>query len=164
MAESKITLTGGRELEVKFEALNHALRFNKRLMGLIGHFMQLRILKHTAMGKDAEGTVFESYSKGYAKKRKAAGLPIGKVDLFWTGSMLSSMTYAEQDNIVRLFFQNTTDKFGSRNPQKAYFLQTHSTKPRNFFSINAKDIVAIEKMIRKYIKHITQKKVSRGRK
>lgn len=164
MATSKLELTGGAELTIKLDKINLALKHNKKLMDLIGNYMKLATLERTAKGIDAERKAFVEYSKGYARKRKAAGLPIGKVDLFWTGSMLSSMTYVAQDNIVNLYFMNTTDKFGMRNPKKAFFIQTHKTKPREFFAISMKDVVAIEKIVKVYINKYLKKTVRRGRK
>jgi len=164
MATGNIELTGDVELTAKLDRINYALKHSKKLMGLIGNHMKLQTLQRTIRGVDAEGNAFSPYSKPYAKKRKAAGLPIGKVDLFWTGSMSASLTYIPHDGVVRLYFMDTSDKFGMRNPQKAYFIQTHKTKPRNFFSISMKDVVAIEKMVKSYINKHLKKMVRSGSK
>jgi len=167
MATGDVKLTGSVELTAKLDDINLALRHNKKLMALIGNFMKLQTLQRTAKGVDVNEIPFVPYSKPYAKKRKAAGLPIGKVDLFWTGSMLASMTYVPQDGVVRLYFMDTTDKFGMRNPKKAYFNQTfgaRSKRSRRFFAISLKDVVAIEKMVKAYIDSYLKRMVRSGSK
>jgi hypothetical protein len=165
MAIGSVKLIGSVAIAAKFDALDNALKHNKKLMAIIGNFMRFQTLKRTAKGVDVNDLTFVPYSKPYAKKRKAAGLPIGKVDLFWTGSMLASMTYVPQDGVVRLYFMDTTDKFGKRNPQKAFFNQTfgaRSRRSRQFFAISLTDIVAIEKIVKTYINKYLKKTVRSG--
>lgn len=162
MAEGRIEITGDVELTAKLDDINLALRHNKKLMGLIGQYVEDRVKVSTAMHKDAEGTIFKEYSKPYKKVREKAGLPFGNVDLFWTGSMLSSLTNVPQDNIVRLYFMDTTDKFGMRNPKKAYFIQTRPNKERKFFAISMKDVAAIEKIVQTYVNKYLDKVIRSG--
>jgi phage gpG-like protein len=90
---------------------------------------------------DAEEKAFKPYSTRHAAKRASLGLPIDHVDLFFTGSMLSSMTSETAVNQVRVFFMPTSDKFGGFNPAKALFLNEGGPKmpQREFFAISEKD-------------------------
>jgi|GEM_PF-1990127 len=164
MVRGTIELQGETAIIAKLEGLDLALKHNKRLMGIIGNYIKLQTLKRVSRGVDADGVPMVEYSKLYAAKRKKAGLPTGKVDLFWTGSMTASLTYVPLDGVVRLYFMDTTDKFGMRNPKKAYFIQTHKKKPRHFFAISMKDITAIERVVNDYVDRYLRKVVISGSK
>lgn len=119
----------------------------KRLMAEIGLFIRLRILERTSQGVDIHDDNFEPYSPEYAEFRDAAGLPTAVVDLFFTGSMLSSLTFEAERDKVTLFFQNTQDKFGGSNPEKAYFLNEY----REFFGMSEDDLEAVIDVSRQHI-------------
>jgi hypothetical protein len=103
----------------------------------IGLFLQSQIKLRTAEGLDVEGRKFKPYSTRHAAKRKSLGLPIDKVDLFFTGSMLSSMNHEAAQSQVRVFFMPTTDKFGGSNPAKAFYI--NEGQGREFFAISSKE-------------------------
>lgn len=120
----------------------------------IGHFIQFTILKRTSEGLDVEGVPFtpggpggKAYSISYEKVRQEKGLPIDHADLFFTGSMLGSMTYESSSRHARVFFMNTSDRKGMSNPAKAYY----NNELREFFGLSAKDVRKIYKIAEDYI-------------
>ena len=132
---NEFTIIGVRDVLRLFALIRHDLS-TPEVMGEIGLFLITKIQIRTAEGKDVNGMPFEPYSPGYRLIRAAAGRSASKVNLFWTGSMMSSMTYeVKGDDTVRLFFQNTSDPSGARNPLKAYAQQQH----RDFFSISEEE-------------------------
>jgi len=130
--------------------------FSKSLMSEIGEYVIARIQIRTAEGRDANNTAFKPYSKSYALFRQKHGRQSGKVNLFFTGSMMSSMTYEASEDTVRVFFMNTPDKSGTSNALKAFGLN----KKRNFFAINAQEQDAIERIVQDHIDNTLR---SRGR-
>ncbi|KKM85177.1 hypothetical protein LCGC14_1291740, partial [marine sediment metagenome] len=90
-----VRVIGLRELAIKLNGMADAVAGNRRLMGEIGLFIRTEILTRTADGKDVDGDPFEPYSAPYAKWREKEGWPTADVDLFFTGSMLSALTYDE---------------------------------------------------------------------
>jgi len=143
----EVRVKGLRELVIKLGKVAKALKGNSYLMGQVGAFVQTEILTRTAKGVDADGNPFDPYSPGYLVQRAKEGRPTDVVDLFFTGSMLSALTYDEAPQQVTLFFMDTTDKFGMRNPEKAYYNQ----QLRDFFAMSAKDVAAVQDMVSKYI-------------
>jgi len=110
-------------------------RLGPRLMGEIGMFLMTRIKTRTAAGVDVNKSAFKPYSASYAFFRQKKGRPIDKVDLFFTGSMMSSMTYTTTADQTRVFFAPSQDRSGQSNPAKAYYLN----QKREFFGISEED-------------------------
>lgn len=117
---------------------------NSQLMGEIGEYIIFAIEQRTGKGKDVEDRNFTPYSPRYKLFRQRTGHPVDKVNLFYSGSMMSSMTMDQTDDEVRVFFMNTQDKSGASNPLKAYFLN----KDRRFFAISVKEQGKIVQMVR----------------
>jgi hypothetical protein len=157
MADVTISIQGLKGLEGKLEKVAQAIASNPKLWGQIGSYESLQILARTAQGIDADNTLFRPYTPAYAKYRTKHGRPTHPADLFFTGSMLNALTYKTKPQEVRLFFKNTTDKFGVRNPEKAYY----NNQIRKFFAVSAKDIIAIEKMVQEHITKELHKKASK---
>ncbi len=103
----------------------------------LGQYQTFAIKERTLTGKDIHGVVFEPYSQEYAFFRQSRGLPADHVDLFFTGSMLNSLTHEvlSGDNAVKVFFQPGRDPQGVSNPAKAFYLQ----EDREFFGFSAED-------------------------
>lgn len=142
-----VRLKGVRELRIKLDRVAQSVASNQRLMGEIGAYVSAQILIRTADGVDADGKPFDAYSAGYETRRSAAGRPTDNVDLFFTGSMLSALTHDADNDRVTLFFMDTSDKFGMRNPEKAYYNQ----QLRNFFALSAEDVADVTNMVSKYV-------------
>ena len=121
-----------------------------KIKNKIGNFLMTKIKQRTLKGNDVHGSPFEDYHPKYAMVRKKKGLPTDIVDLFFTGSMMSSMTYTVQETSVRLFFQPTKDKKGVSNPAKAYWLHQH----REFFSLSLEDITEVNNLYENYIAEV----------
>lgn len=147
VADGIVEVKGVRELRIKLDRVAESVASNKRLMGEIGNFVELQILTRTADGIGADDEPFEAYSVGYERRRSAEGRPTDAVDLFFTGSMLSALTHDADNDRVTLFFMDTSDKFGMRNPEKAYYNQ----QLRNFFALSAKDVADVTNMVSDYV-------------
>lgn len=147
-----VQVVGLKEVQLKLSKAEHAIAKNAVLMGQIGSYLKLAIGKRTAEGVDADAKPFPPYNPQYAERRVAAGRPVAHVDLFFSGSMFSALTYTANDDGVSLFFLNTTDRYGMGNPDKAFYNQ----QLRNFFSISAKEVAEVEDMVRDYIAQHTQ--------
>lgn len=122
--------------------------FSKMMMKEIGEFLRTKIKVRIQAGKDINGRSFKPYSTRYKIFREKHGRSTNFVNLTFTGSMLSAMDYTATDDSVRLFFQNTTDKKGVRNPIKAFGLQ----QDRDFFGISSQDRAGIMEIIRRYLR------------
>jgi len=149
------------ETFIKVEGLNRMLsRFSRRekgffssqLMGEIATYVITAILRRTAQGIDADRQPFEPYSPPYRLFREETGHQGSPVNLFYTGSMLSSMTYKASKNRAEVFFMNTSAPDQDvTNPQKAFYNQ----QSRNFFAISEREQEQIREMVRDYINNIS---------
>lgn len=138
----QVQIKGEKSLQIKLKKLPGAV-ISKEVMSEIGTFLLTSIKVRTAKGTDADGKTFKGYSPGYKLLRSKKGLPSALVDLFFTGSMSSAMTFEAERNKVRLFFLPTTDKSGMFNPEKAYYVN----EKRKFFAVNSDEISKIADII-----------------
>ena len=122
----------------------------QRMMSQIGNYLMTSIKQRTGKGKDVEGELFQPYSTGHKKLRAAKGLPTNIVDLFFSGSMMSAMTFDAGSEQVQLFFMATSDRTGTKNPAKAYFLD----QKRQFFSISKSEIGEVEEIAAEAVEEI----------
>ena len=136
-----------------------AERQARRILAEAGLFLRTRILERTSQGVDVDETPFRPYSPEYAFFREQAGLPTSVVDLFFTGSMLSSIMIENKDDQVRLFFAPTQDKFGMSNPEKAFFLHEN----RKFFAFSDDDVETITEVAAFYIDRALEGSTGRRR-
>ena len=120
---------------------------HKRIKNKMANFLMTKIKERTLKGYDVHGDAFEEYSPKYELFRQKKGLPTYIVDLFFTGSMMASMTYEVGESSIRLFFQPTKDKTGESNPAKAYWLH----QDREFFSLSFDEISEMTRIYEAYI-------------
>lgn len=137
----EINLLGYKAVKDALEKLEKLGVSNSPLFNEIGLFLESQIKVRTASGVDANEVQFKPYSKRHKAKRASINLPTDKVDLFFTGSMMSSMTFNAEAGKVRMFFLPTEDRFGGLNPAKAFFI--NEEQGREFFLISDKDADAI---------------------
>lgn len=123
---------------------------DKEIKNKIANFFLTTIKERTLKGYDVSGEAFEEYSPRYSLFRQKKGLPTYLVDLFFTGSMMASMTYEVNEASIRLFFQPTKDRKGVFNSLKAYWLN----QKREFFSLSNDDISNAVNLYEKYIKEV----------
>lgn len=142
-----VKLVGDKKVKLRIKGIPEKVRA-KKIMSRIGNFLLTSIKSKTSKGEDVDGMKFKDYSVRYKFFRDKKGLPTNIVDLFFTGSMMSSMTYEAKKDEVRLFFLPTTDRKGTFNPEKAYYLN----EGREFFAIGATDIIKIENMFQDHIR------------
>lgn len=140
-----VTTKGLNKIIRKLAGARSAFR-SVKVWETIGHQIRANILLRTARGVDADKSPFDGYSAGYKAYRRENGRPTGKVNLFWSGTMLNSMDVVGTKHGVRLFFRPTQapdypgKKTSPKSPAKAYYLQHHKTKPRKFFAMSKSDI------------------------
>jgi len=151
MAQTAVTidLFGYEGIQEKLTLLQNSI-FSRTLMTEIGLFAMTRIKARTVEGKDVDGTPFKPYSPRYAMFRQEHGHPTGKVNLTFTGSMLSSMTFDPDASQVKLYFLNTQDESGVSNPKKAFFLN----ESRNFFALSSDDIEDLMDIVERYFRRL----------
>ena len=112
------------------------LEFMDKIMNQAALFFMDTIKDRTLKGKNVDGQSFSPYSNKYKLLREDKGLPSRVVDLFFTGSMMASMSYEIKDNDMHIYFLPTRDKKGSLNPAKASGLN----KKREFFALSLSEI------------------------
>lgn len=118
-----------------------------KLFKLIGDYSVFSIESRTAQGKDVKGQAFKGYSESYKKVREKAGRPINKVDLFFTGKMLGSMTHRKQGtDKVQIYF----------SMQEQATKAAHLTEKRNFFALSLSDHQKIKNIIIKTLEEVTR--------
>ena len=122
---------------LKFEGMG-AERFHVEAAA----YVKAQILARTSQGMDASGTKFAPYSAPWKLIRAAKGLPVRRVDLFFTGSMLAAMTWKANKERAVIFFRPSADRRGISNPAKAYYNQ-EGRRPRRFFAMSKQDIRAL---------------------
>jgi len=74
-------------------------------------FIQNSIQDRTEKGKDVKGRLFEPYSEYSKKKRQGKGLKTNRVDLYFRGEMMASMTnrIASDGKSATIFFSSQTE-------------------------------------------------------
>lgn len=148
MSEQYIRLNGRARLESVFRRMQGSIS-NRGVMLEIGEFIRFRIQSRTAEGKSVDGTTFKPYSEGYRLFRQKTGRPVDRVNLFFTGFMMSSMAVDESSDSVKVYFQNSQAPGSSvRNPEKAF----HLNKEREFFALSKEDIKEVQKIMENYYK------------
>lgn len=155
MTTPSVDIKGLDIITGKFGRLLLSMVDSKDLMGEIGNYLTTSILMRTSEGKDVDGVPFEPYSVSYRKAREKKGLSTDAVDLFFSGQMLSSLTYEQTKDQVKLFFIDTPRKEGkASNAEIAYY----NNEIRQFFGISSEEHVEVIKMVEDYIENIIFRK------
>jgi len=152
-----VKVVGIRGVSKKIDKISAFLTspiYFKPLLDEIGQFAMTKIKVRTEEGRNVSGRYFKPYSKLYKKFREEHGHPTNRVNLTFTGSMLASMTYdikpGDGGPSVKVFFLNTEDETGTKNPEKAFFLN----EERRFFALSENDIKEIKKTVKSYYRRI----------
>ena len=135
-----------KEIINKFKKLQFKLpRFIDKGVKQAG-FQLLDIIRtKTAKGIDARDVPFAQYSDSYRKQLQREGKPL-KVDLFYSGRMLGSLTSRKTGkHKVSLGFSN------SQMRQRALFNQVLNEPKREFFGFNDRTENIISKQFNKFI-------------
>ena len=152
MAVAPVQAIGLQRLIKKFRYFGQQV-FSERLMNEIGMYAISQIQIRTAEGKDVEGRPFSPYSERYRLFRKKKGRSVDKVNLFFTGSMMGSMTHEATEDSARIFFMNTSDKSDVLNPLKAWALN----QKRSFFALSGQDQQGIERLLREHLEALLER-------
>ncbi len=131
MAKRAVKVIGLDKLAIRIKRLANSVR-SEQLMEDVGARASAMIKLRTSKGTDVDGNQFSPYSAAYALLRAKKDLPIDPPDLFFTGSMLSAMTYEAEPHEVRLHFLSTADMDGVENDKKAMW----NDESRYFFDLN----------------------------
>ena len=119
-------------------------------------FQLLEFIKtKTKKGQRFDTGRFASYSASYLKQLQREGKPT-KVDLFYTGRMLGSLTPSSTvkktgKNKISLGFSN------SEMAQRALFVQVLNKPERPFFGFNGRTEQAIKKAFNRFVKKETER-------
>jgi len=135
-----------KEIINKFKKLQFKLpRFIDKGVKQAG-FQLLDIIRtKTAKGIDARDVPFAQYSDSYRKQLQREGKPL-KVDLFYSGRMLGSLTSRKTGkHKVSLGFSN------SQMRQRALFNQVLNEPKREFFGFNDRTEKIISKQFNRFI-------------
>ena len=135
-----------KEIINKFKKLQSKLpRFIDKGIKQAG-FQLLDIIRtKTAKGIDARDVPFAQYSDSYRKQLQREGKPL-KVDLFYSGRMLGSLTSRKTGkHKVSLGFSN------SQMRQRALFNQVLNEPKREFFGFNDRTENIISKQFNRFI-------------
>jgi len=152
MAEEFVKISGLNRLTRRFNSAEQGI-FTEQLMGEIATFIITSILNRTRRGVDAEGRFFQPYTPKYRMFREETGHQGSPVNLFYTGSMLSAMTFKSSKTKAEIFFINTSSKDSKiTNPQKAFYNQ----QSRNFFAISLAERDEIREMVEDHIHNVLQ--------
>ena len=141
-----------KEIINKFKKLQSKLpRFIDKGVKQAG-FQLLDIIRtKTAKGIDARDVPFAQYSESYLKQLQREGKPL-KVDLFYSGRMLGSLTSRKTGkHKVSLGFSN------SQMRQRALFNQVLNEPKREFFGFNDRTEKIISKQFNRFIEKELQK-------
>lgn len=152
MAVAPVQAIGLQRLIKRFRYFGQQV-FSERLMNEIGMYAISQIQIRTAEGKDVEGRPFSPYSERYRLFRKKKGRSVDKVNLFFTGSMMGSMTHEATEDSARIFFMNTSDKSDVLNPLKAWALN----QKRSFFALSKQDQQGIERLLREHLEALLER-------
>jgi len=129
---------------------------NEDLMDKIGFFLSTSILQRNIEGVDVDNKSFEPYSPKYKLFRMKHDHPANIVNLFFSGSMASSLTHTAFRDKVEVYFMPTYGKTPSgksskvSNPEKAFFLN----EKREFFGVSAEEENTIREMIQEHIRRL----------
>jgi len=157
----KVVSIDSEKVQVWINEVTRALGDSSWLMSDIGHYLIYSILKRTSEGKDAEGVNFKKYSPEYKKLRELIDLPTDHADLFFGGSMLSALTFEEDEISVKLFFMDTPhvehttipgrkrSKSKTTNAELAFY----NDETRPFFAISVKEQENIFNMVNDFIEN-----------
>jgi hypothetical protein len=121
--------------------------FDKQVLLRMGMFVRFQIEKRTAAGKGVDGSEFVPYSPQYRLFREKTGHPTSKVNLFYTGSMMSAMTVEAKEDEARIYFLNSTDRRGVPNPAKAFYLD----QDRHFFGMSQEDVEGVTRIYEQHV-------------
>ena len=141
-----------KEIINKFKKLQSKLpRFIDKGVKQAG-FQLLDIIRtKTAKGIDARDVPFAQYSESYLKQLQREGKPL-KVDLFYSGRMLGSLTSRKTGkHKVSLGFSN------SQMRQRALFNQVLNEPKREFFGFNDRTENIISKQFNRFVKKELEK-------
>lgn len=153
--KSAIRIEGINRLLAKLSNQSKNL-INEELMGNIGEFIAFSINQRNAEGKDVEGKKFEPYSPKYRLFRIKHDHPVNIVNLFFSGSMASSLTHTAFKDKVEVYYMPTYGKTPSGKPSKvsdsskAFFLN----QKREFFGISAEEQATILSMVRDHLRRL----------
>jgi hypothetical protein len=149
MPQEGIRIQGLNRLIDRFTTMGRDV-VTEALLGDIASYVIASIQARTSKGIDVEGSAFAPYTPAYRAFRERAGRPVNKVNLFFTGTMMNSMTFDASRSEVEIFFSNTTDPNDVASPLKAFALN----ESRRFFAVSRDEQDEIEDIIREHLNEL----------
>jgi len=147
-----IRIKGAKRLNAKLKRLEKSVGGDAKFMTKLGARATLLVVDRTLKGRDSTGTKgkrFARYSKGYLKKRTKGGRQ-ARVNLSFTGNMLSSIAHKARKGKVIIFFRKAEENLKAHglhfgNPK-------HGVPPRPFFGLTRDEDRKIKRMIAENVK------------
>lgn len=128
---------------VKLKNIEKFVGSKRLLLAKLANFEKFKILERTAAGKDADERFFKPYSPRYALFRRMHGRPTDKVDLFFHGHMLGSMTVKSGASQAIIYFP---DREQNRKATKHHYGKG-CLPQRAFFAVSASDLAGMDRII-----------------
>jgi len=149
----EVTIKGLQEVDALIAKATLFFQKPEGLLNDLLFFQKTQILTKTAQGVDVDRDPFYPYSQKYALFRQAAGRPTARVDLFFSGEMLSSIKTKVTGREGTLFFADNESR------EKAYQLQEEGVRrktgkvvKRQFFGVSKFfDVEGIDQIIEEHL-------------
>jgi len=151
-SRSSLRIEGINRLIAQIERVSGNV-VTEELMDEIGFYLTAAILQRNIEGEDVDGKPFEPYSPKYKLFRMKHNHPANIVNLFFSGSMASSLTHTAFRDRVEVYFMPTYGRTPSgkdsnvTNSEKAYFLN----EKREFFAASREEEFDILEMVRDHL-------------
>lgn len=151
---------GGKQEAYYFEGLEEAIKAieevadNAKPDGIeeeVAEKIRKRIYDRTLAGRDVEGKAFAPYSAAYRNWLAATGAgSTGKVDLYFTGGMLESMSArGEKDKGVVYFASSRGEEL------MLYHMRGEGGLPqRQFFAVSDEDVEELMKKMEDHLEEV----------
>jgi len=120
----------------------------QRALGRTAEFLLGLIKKRTSKGKDADGSNFIPYKPEYKAFRREKGRQVSKVDLNFSGQMLSNMTQKSDSTKAILFFANKFQSIKAvGNQKKRPFFLVGDRESKTLINFFAKEFKKVSSLI-----------------
>ena len=149
-----IRIKGFASLNAKLKRLEKTVDGDVRDMNKVAARATLLVVDRTRKGRDStgvKGKAFKKYSKKYAEYRGSKGRKT-RVDLTFTGNLLSSITHSAKKSQAVIFFRKSHENL------KAHGLHNgnpkHNVPARPFFGLTRDEERKIMRMIAESVRGV----------
>jgi len=120
----------------------------QKALGRTAEFLLGLIKSRTLKGSDADGRSFRPYKPEYKAFRRKKGRQVSKVDLNFSGQMLSNMTQKSDSTKAILFFANKFQAMKAvGNQKKRVFFAVGDRESKTLINFFAKEFKKVSDLI-----------------